>query len=123
MVGIDLFEIIRKSFFDNKKIIKRFFFVDEINRSKTEKEPTLYYAKLFSIKEAVYKLLHNLYPNLYFNKFSIKVTYSNYVFKVEYVLQNNEEINNVIKTIDFKKIFISDSDEKDYLITIAFLSN
>ncbi|MBO6073485.1 4'-phosphopantetheinyl transferase superfamily protein [bacterium] len=123
MIGIDLFEIKRKIIFCNKNIIKRFFFDEEINQSKIEKDSTLYYAKLFSVKEAVYKLLHNLYPTLYFNKFSIKVAYANYVFKVEYVLQNNKEINNVIKTIDFKKIFISDADEKDYLITIAMLSN
>ncbi|MBR4486906.1 4'-phosphopantetheinyl transferase superfamily protein [bacterium] len=123
MVGIDLFENKRKIIFKNNKIVHRFFFADEIELAKKIKDKTTFYAKVFACKEAVYKLLHNLHPNLFFNKFAIKVNYCNFVFKVEYVLQDDEEINNVIKTIDFEKIYISDSDEKDYIVLIAMLSN
>ena len=123
MVGIDLFENKRRVIFNDEKIVQRFFFNEEIEIAKQFKDKATFYAKVFACKEAVYKLLHNLYPNLFFNKFAIKVSYCNFVFKVEYVLQNDEKINNAIKKINFNKIYISDSDEKDYIVLIAMLSN
>ncbi len=123
MVGIDLFSNKRKEIFNNKKIINRFFFNEEINLINQVTDKNSLAAKIFACKEAVYKLLHNLYPDLYFNKFAIKVSYVNYVFKISYVAQKNEIINQTIKNINFNNIYISDADEAEYIVVIAMYNN
>lgn len=120
MVGIDLFENKRREIF-SEKIIKRFFLESEINLILQSEHQTILASKIWSVKEAVYKLLHNLYPDLYFNKLAIEVSYVNFVFKVQYKKQNDISINKIVDEINWKNIFISDSDEKDYLIVIAIM--
>lgn len=120
MVGIDLFDNKRRDVF-SKKIIERFFLKDEVNLILSTTFPEITASKFWCVKEAVYKLLHNLYPNLYFNKLSINVKYTNYVFKVSYIKQNDLKINEVVDQLNWDNIYISDSDEKDTLCVVAIL--
>lgn len=118
MVGIDLFDNRRKKIF-TERIIKRFFLPSEVDLILKNSSSQTIASKIWSVKESVYKLLHNLYPQIYFNKLAIEVSYFNYVFKVKYVKQNDPIINQIVDTIDWQNIFISDSDEGNYLVVIA----
>lgn len=120
MVGIDIFDNKRKDIFTNK-ILKRFFLEKELQLILNSKDKQMMAAKFWAVKEAVYKLLHNIYPDLWFNKFAIEVSYDNFVFKVKYLKQNDLSINSVVDKINWRSIYISDSDENDFLIVIAMM--
>lgn len=120
MIGIDLFKIQRKTIF-HKKVLDRFFFKSELKIIEEKKDTQLFAAKIWAIKESVYKLLHNLYPDLWFNKLAIEVSCKNFVFKIKYNKQNDPNINILVDSINWENIYISDSDEGDYLVVVAIM--
>ena len=122
MIGVDLFDLNRQCYFQDKTLLKRFFFPNEQNLIFNSNHPTKLACKLFCCKEVTYKILHNLFPNFSLNKFLIEVSYINFVFKVKFHLENyaiNDIRRIALSKINFAQFYFSDSDENNYLMMVG----
>ncbi|MBO6103844.1 4'-phosphopantetheinyl transferase superfamily protein [bacterium] len=122
MIGVDLFDLNRQTYFSNQTLINRFFYPSEQALIKHSNHPTKLACKLFCCKEVTYKILHNLFPSFSLNKFLIEVSYINFVFKVKFHYENyapNDERYLALSKLNFCNFHFSDSDENNYLMMVG----
>lgn len=125
MIGVDLFDLNRQIYFEDKNLVRRFFFPSEQDLIFHSNHPTKLACKLFCCKEVTYKILHNLFPTFSLNKFLIEVSYINFVFKVQFHTENyqvNDERRIALRKINFTHFYFSDSDENNYLMMVGIYS-
>ena len=120
-IGVDIIENKRiKRLINNKNFIKRTFGKKELIFAKKNIDKTSFYAKRFAAKEAFAKTLGTGFRyNLNFKDIEIL---NDKIGKPYYFMSN--KINKIIdKKFKIKKfdLFLSISDEKDYLVAFTIL--
>ncbi len=117
-LGIDILDIYRFKKMSNifiKKISKRILTKLEFKKYQKEKNRISFLARSFSAKEATSKALGiGIQKKIYFNNFEL--TYNKYGKPKIYLFKN---ANKIFKKKNGKKINISITDEKKYVITIV----
>ena len=122
MIGVDLFDLNRQTYFQDQLLVKRFFYNSEQALINASTHPTKTACKLFCCKEVTYKILHNLFPSFSLNKFLIEVSYINFVFKVKFHYEKylpNDERYLALAKLNFDRFYFSDSDENNYLMVVG----
>ena len=122
MIGVDLFDLNRQTYFQDEILVKRFFYASEQALIHRSNHPAKLACKLFCCKEVTYKILHNLFPTFSLNKFFIEVSYINFVFKVQFHYEHyakNDERYVALSTLNFANFYFSDSDENNYLMMVG----
>ncbi len=121
-LGIDISNINRfrkMSLSFIKKISKKILTKLELKKYKKEKNKILFLARSFAAKEAASKALGiGIQKKIYFNNFEI--TYNKYGKPKIYLLKNAAKI---FKNKNGKKISLSITDEKKYVIAVVIMEN
>ena len=120
-IGSDIISNIRiKKNLKNKKLLKRIFNIEEIEKGSKLKKKFRYFSKRFAAKEAFFKALGTDFrDNINFNSISILNDK-----KGKPYIKFEKSLNKKIKLLTKRKklnVFLSLADEKDYSLAFVII--